>query len=89
MFAIKNGENCWLSTIENLAGRSNFHHILNAKIATKKLKFYLENVFNQQFHIDLNRDVQNGNEGNKLRMLVQRLNISQEKYLTDIKKIVK
>ncbi len=43
--SIKKGENCWLSTIENLAGRSNFHNILNVKTATKKLKLYLKNVF--------------------------------------------
>ncbi len=88
--SIKNGKNCWISTIENLAGRSNFHNILNVKTATKNLKFYLENVFDQQFHFDLNRDEQNGNEGNKLRMYSMfKDSISQEKYLTNIKKIVK
>ncbi len=79
--SIKNGENCWLSTIENLGGRSNFHNILNVKTATKKLKCYLENVFDQQFHIDLNRDERNGNKGNKLRTYSMfKDSISQEKY---------
>ncbi len=84
--SIKNGENCWQSTIENLAGRSNFHNILNVKTATKKLKFYLENVFDQQFHFDLNRDEQNDNKGNKLKTYSMfKDSISQVKYLTDIK----
>ncbi len=50
-----------------MADRSNFHNILNVKTATKKLKLYLENVFDQQFYFDLNRDEHNGNEGNKLK----------------------
>ncbi len=48
--------------------------------------FYLENVFDQQFYIDLNRDKENGNEGNKLRMYSMfKDSISPEKYLRDIK----
>ncbi len=40
-----NSENCWLSFIENLTNRSNFHTELSMKKLTKKSKTYLENVF--------------------------------------------
>ncbi len=62
-----NGENCWLSFTENLANRSNFHTELSMKKLTKKLKTYLENVFDYQFSKDLYNDTRNENEGNKLR----------------------
>ncbi len=42
-----NGKNCWLSFIENLANISNFHTELRMKKLTKKLKTYLEKVFDQ------------------------------------------
>ncbi len=62
-----NGENGWLSFIENLANRSNFHIELSMKKLTKKLKTYIENVFYHRFSKDLYNDTRNENEGNKLR----------------------
>ncbi len=81
-----NGENCWLSFIENLANRSNFHTELSMKKHTKKLKTYPENVFDQQFSKDLYNDTRNENEGNKLRTYrTFKDSISQEQYLSNTK----
>ncbi len=81
-----NGENCRLLFIENLANSSNFHTELIMKKLTKKLKTYLENIFNQQFSKDLYNDTRNENEGNKLRTYrTFKDSISQEQYLRNIK----
>jgi hypothetical protein len=82
----RNGEKCWISFIENIANKTDFHSELNTKKAVKKTRLYLENTFEQQFHKDLYNDTRSHDEGNKLRTYrTFKDSIIQEEYLTEIK----
>ncbi len=65
--SVRNGEVCWLSFIENLAKKSNFHSQLNVKKASTKTRNYLQTIFDQQFHKDLFNEMRSNDKGNKLR----------------------
>ncbi len=76
--SVRNGEVCWLSFIENLAKKSNFHSVLDVKKASTKTRNYLQTIFDQQFHKDLFNDMRSNDEGNKIRTYRKLLDLHQK-----------
>lgn len=82
---ISKGQKCWLSFIEKVANKSNFHSESHVNAASIKTKQYLQGLFDKQFECDLYNDMRNSGEGNKLRTFRTFKNdISEEPYLSCI-----